>query len=145
MRAAVTHLDLERLAAATGRPASEFVAWLSSDEVDMTGGVLRHLPYSVPLGAWVHQNRPHFQPARVEIPERARHDDIGGALTQGTTCLRCIAAAHQVSLRHVVDELRRLSRDAEVIIGEDTCRSCRQHRAIFTVTSVAGCVSCAEH
>jgi Fe-S-cluster containining protein len=37
LRAAVTHHDVQRLAAATGTPAREFVAWLAPDEVDMTG------------------------------------------------------------------------------------------------------------
>jgi len=37
LRAAVTHHDVVRLAAATGMPAREFVAWLGPEEVDMTG------------------------------------------------------------------------------------------------------------
>lgn len=37
LRAAVTHHDVRRLLAATGMPAREFLAWLSPDEVDMTG------------------------------------------------------------------------------------------------------------
>jgi Fe-S-cluster containining protein len=37
LRVAVTHHDVSRLMRATGRPASELVAWLGPDEVDMTG------------------------------------------------------------------------------------------------------------
>jgi Fe-S-cluster containining protein len=37
LRVAVTHHDVLRLRAATGTPATELVAWLTPDEVDMTG------------------------------------------------------------------------------------------------------------
>jgi Fe-S-cluster containining protein len=37
LRVAVTHLDLARLHAATGTPIRELVAWLTPDDVDMTG------------------------------------------------------------------------------------------------------------
>lgn len=144
MHAYWRHLPSNELWAVTLQRGAIVGACGPLNEVDMTGGVLRHLPYSVPLGAWVNQNRPHFEPASAPepMPQPERPDDIEHALMQGETCLRCIALSSHAPLRHVVDELRRLSRNAEVIIGEDTCRSCRQHRAIFTVTNVAGCVGC---
>jgi Fe-S-cluster containining protein len=37
LRVAVTHHDVRRLVTATGTAASELVAWLAPDEVDMTG------------------------------------------------------------------------------------------------------------
>lgn len=37
LRVAVTHVDLARLHAATGTPVTELVAWLTPDDVDMTG------------------------------------------------------------------------------------------------------------
>jgi Fe-S-cluster containining protein len=37
LRVPLTHADLRRLVDATGRPASQFVAWLPTAEVDLTG------------------------------------------------------------------------------------------------------------
>ena len=111
------------------------------NESDMTGRVLRHLPYSVPLGAWVRQNQPHFEPANA-LGRTGQHDAIRHALAPGTTCLRCVAGTSGVSLRQVVDELRAMSVGAEVVIAEGTCRACREHRSLFRVTTVAGCTIC---
>lgn len=37
LRVAITHHDLSRLIDGTGKPATELVAWLAPDDVDMTG------------------------------------------------------------------------------------------------------------
>src|SRR5262245_46233601 len=90
MHAYWRHLPSNELWAVTLQRGAIVGACGPLNEVDMTGGVLRHLPYSVPLGAWVNQNRPHFEPASAPepMPTPERPDDIEHALMQGETCLR---------------------------------------------------------
>jgi hypothetical protein len=136
------HVPSNELWAVTLRQGTIVGACGPLNEHDMTGHVLRHLPYSVPLGAWVRQNRPEFQPASAPARRGTQHDAVRRALEQGTTCLRCTAGTHGATLRKVVDELREMAAAAEVVIAEGPCDVCFEHRSLFRVVTVAHCAAC---
>jgi hypothetical protein len=83
----------------------------------------------------VRRNRPQFEPSSAPVRRVVAHDAVRLALAEGRTCLRCTAGAHGVSLRQVVDELRTMAAEAEVVIAEGPCRTCFEHRSLFQVVA----------